>query len=145
MQSPSRPQPTPGGNGARVDYSLARKAVLRAFDGGRLSRYDICDAHPDLIRAANYCGEVTTEPCPVCERGPVVLVSYVFSDELPKIENGKVWDRTNLTPLLSYKEARVYTVEVCRDCSWNHVRSQVVVGHGGSTGRAPKRGRRAST
>jgi uncharacterized protein DUF5318 len=131
--------------GARVDYSLARKATLRAFDGGRVSRYDICDAHPDLIRAANYCGEPTTEECPVCERGPVVLVSYVFCDELPKIENGKIWDRTNLTPLPQYKEARVYTVEVCRDCSWNHVRSQVVVGHGGSTRRAPKRGRRAST
>jgi hypothetical protein len=130
--------------GARVDYSLARKATLRAFHGGRLSRYDICDAHPDLIRAARYCGEHTTDACPICERGPVVLVSYVFSDELSKAENGMVWDRKNLNPLLSYREARLYTVEVCPDCSWNHVRSQVVVGHGRTSRRAPKRGR-AST
>ena len=132
-------------NGARVDYSLARKAVLLAFHGGRLSRFDICDAHPDLIRAANYSGEATGEACPVCEKGPVLLVSYVFSEELSKQENGKVWDRTNLAPLLKFREARLYTVEVCTDCSWNHVRSQVVVGHGRSSRRAPKRGRRAST
>ena len=135
----------PPGGAPRVDYSLARKAVLRAFHGGRLSRYDICDAHPDLIRAANYCGESTGDACPICERGPVVLVSYVFSDELPKTENGKVWDRKNLNPLLAFREARLYTVEVCPDCSWNHVRSQVVVGNGRSARRAPKRGRRATT
>lgn len=116
-----------------------------AFRGGRLSRSEICDAHPDLIRAANYSGEATSETCPICEKGPIVLVSYVFSDELSKQENGMVWDRTNLAPLLKYREARVYTVEVCPECSWNHVRSQVVVGHGRSGRGAPKRGRRAST
>jgi len=134
--------------GARVDYSLARKSVLRAYHAGRVSRFDICDAHPDLIRAANYRGEQTGDLCPICERGAVVLVSYVFSDEFSKQENGQIWDRTNLAPLLRFREARLYTVEVCPDCSWNHVRSQVVVGHGSDRGRArgaPKRGRRAST
>jgi hypothetical protein len=130
--------------GARVDYSLARKAVLVAYHAGRVSRLDICDAHPDLLRAARYCGEQTPETCPVCERGAVVLVSYVFSDEFSKQENGQVWDRANLAPLLKFREARLYTVEVCADCSWNHVRSQVVVGHGRARG-ASKRGRRAST
>ena len=132
-------------NGARVDYSLARNAVLRAYHGGRLSRFEICDAHPDLLRAARYCGEVTSDACPVCEKGPLVWVSYLFSDELSKQENGKVWERGNLAPLLKYREARLYTVEVCPDCSWNHVRSQAVVGHGRAARRAPKRGRRAST
>ena len=145
MQAPDGARPGRDATGARVDYSLARKAVLRAFHGGRLSRFEICDAHPDLLRAARYAGEVTQDVCPVCERGAVVLVSYVFSDELPKIENGKVWDRTNLGPLLTFREARLYTVEVCPDCSWNHVRSQVVVGNGRSARRAPKRGRRATT
>jgi hypothetical protein len=146
MRRPDSRKRSAGASGAaRVDYSLARKSVLRALAAGRISRFEICDAHPDLIRAANYSGEATTEGCPVCEKGPVVLVSYVFSDELSKAENGKVWDRTDLAPLLKFREARLYTVEVCPDCSWNHVRSQVVVGHGRSTRRAPKRGRRAST
>jgi len=145
MQSPNGARPGRSAAEARVDYSLARKAVLHAFRGGRLSRFEVCDAHPDLLRAANYSGEVTSDLCPVCEHGPVVLVSYVFSDELSKLENGKVWDRTNLAPLLKFREARLYTVEVCPNCSWNHVRSQVVVGHGRSSRRAPKRGRRAST
>ena len=127
---------------ARVDYSLAKNAVLRAYHAGRASRFDICDAHPDLVRAANYCGERTSDPCPVCDRGPVVLVSYVFSDEFGKQENGRTWDRTNLAPLLKMREARLYTVEVCPDCSWNHVLSQVVVGHGGAS-RTPKRGARS--
>ncbi len=131
--------------GARVDYSLAKKSVLRAFKAGRASRYELCDAHPDLLRAASYCGEQTTDICPICERGPVVLVSYVFSDELGKQDDGRTWDRTNLAPLLQMREARLYTVEVCPDCSWNHVRSQVVLGHGRTDRRTPKRGRRAST
>jgi len=131
--------------GARVDYSLAKKSVLRAYQAGRASRFDICDAHPDLLRAANYCGEPTSEMCPICEKAPVVLVSYVFSDEFGKQDNGRTWDRKNIAPLLKMREARLYTVEVCPDCSWNHVRSQVVVGHGRTGKATPKRGRRAST
>lgn len=114
-----------------VDYSLARRAVLRDLAAGRLSRFDTCDAHPDLLRAARYCGQPTNDRCPVCDGAPLVLVSYVFSDELPKRENGMVWTQKDLNPLLRYKEVRVYTVEVCTGCGWNHLRAQVAVGHGG--------------
>lgn len=131
-------------SGSHVDYSLARRAVLIAYRSGQVSRLEICDAHPDLLRAARHAGEVTTSGCPVCEKGKLVLVSYVFSDELPKRENGKVWPRGDLAPLLKFREVRLYTVEVCQECSWNHVRSQVVVGHGRGR-RAARRGRRAST
>src|ERR687888_319496 len=75
---------------SRVDYSLARRAVLREYHSGQISRFEICDAHPDLLRAARYSGEKTPSACPVCDGGPVALVSYAFSDAFPKRENGKV-------------------------------------------------------
>ena len=37
---------------AAVDYTLAKRALLRDFRGGILSRFDVCDAHPELLRAA---------------------------------------------------------------------------------------------
>lgn len=117
-----------------MDYSLARRATIRAVRGGRLSRMEVCDAHPDLLRAASYSGEVTTDPCPVCEQGALVLVKYVFSDALPKRDNGMVWTGPDVSRLLELPEARIYTVEVCPDCSWNHLRTQLAL-----TGRARKR------
>jgi hypothetical protein len=125
-----------------VDYSLARRAVLREYHSGRLSRFDICDAHPDLLRAARYCGEVTGSACPICDGGPLALVSYVFSDELPSNENGKVWPHRDVGPLMKLCDARLYTVEVCPDCSWNHLRSQSALGSGRR--RSARKPRRAS-
>ena len=124
-----------------VDYSLARKATIRAFKAGRVSRFEICDAHPDLLRAARFCGEKTSIPCPICERAPVLLVRYAFSDSFPKKEGGRVWAHDDLGPLMQLADARLYTVEVCPECSWNHVRSQLTVGRG----RPRQRRGRAST
>jgi hypothetical protein len=129
---------------SHVDYSLAKRAVLLAYRSGQVSRLEICDAHPDLIRAARFSGEETSTQCPVCESGSLVLVSYVFSDELSKRENGQVWPRGDLAPLLKFREVRLYTVEVCPDCSWNHLRSQVALGHGRAR-RNARKGTRAST
>ena len=123
---------------SRVDYSLARRAVLRDYHSGQISRFEICDAHPDLLRAARYSGEKTSSSCPVCDGGPIVLVSYAFSDTFPKHENGKVWPRNDLGPLLKLRDARLYTVEVCPDCSWNHLLSQAAFG-GRSRSRRPRR------
>ncbi|HVE92630.1 MAG TPA: DUF5318 family protein [Actinomycetota bacterium] len=123
----------------RVDYRLAVQAVLRDFRAGRVQRRDICDAHPDLLRAAGYSGEQTQDPCPVCAKGCVKLVSYVFSDEL-KRDNGRIWPTQDLSPLMKLREAKLYTVEVCPDCGWNHLRFQMIVGHGG-TGRGRKASR----
>jgi hypothetical protein len=122
----------------RVDYSLARKATLRAFAAGRLSRFEICDAHPELLRAARFCGERTEEACPVCEQDCLVLVSYVFSDEFPKRDNGRVWPRNDLAPLFRLSESRLYTVEVCVRCAWNHVRSQLMLSGDRSLGVTPR-------
>ena len=59
------------GNGAVVDYRLTRQAVVREYRKGRLSRLDICDAHPELQRAASGAGTQTQEPCPICEEEPL--------------------------------------------------------------------------
>jgi hypothetical protein len=128
------------GGAGHVDYTLARKATLRALASGRLSRMDVCDAHPDLLRAANYSGEKTSDPCPICEHGLLTLVKYAFSDDMKKADNGMVWTAPDVSPLLKLKEARIYTVEVCPSCSWNHLRSQLML-----TGRPAGRGRSAST
>lgn len=119
-----------------VDYTLAKRAVLRDWRAGRVCRADICDAHPDLLRAARYCGDPVHDPCPVCGKA-LVLVAYAFADELKK-DNGRVWPRDDLAPLLKFREARLYTVEVCADCSWNHLRSAVALGHGGARREASK-------
>ncbi|HWW53370.1 MAG TPA: DUF5318 family protein, partial [Acidimicrobiales bacterium] len=54
------PAERPGGDG-QVSYRLARNAVVSQFQKGRLSRLDVCDAHPELLRAARNVGEATTE------------------------------------------------------------------------------------
>ena len=121
-----------------VDYTLAKHALLRAFRTGTLSRVDVCDAHPDLLRAATHCGEPTREMCPVCSRTELRLVSYAFSDDL-KRDNGRVWPREDVAGLMAFREARLYTVEVCTDCSWNHLRSQIALSND-----SQPRGRKAS-
>lgn len=125
-----------------VDYGLARRATLRRYRAGRVSRAEICDAHPDLVRAASYCGEQTEVPCPVCSGPELRLVSYAFSEEFQKRdrENGRLWDRDDLARLAQMRDARLYTVEVCVDCSWNHLRSQTAYGRA-----SERRGREAST
>jgi hypothetical protein len=120
-----------------VDYTLAKRSVLRDLRAGRVSRMDVCDAHPDLVRAARYSGDRTFESCPVCRSGELLLVAYAFADELKK-ENGRVWPRDDIAPLGKFREARLYTVEVCPDCSWNHLRSAIALGRGGSRREASK-------
>ena len=51
-----------------IDYRLARNMVVSEFRKGRLSRLDVCDAHPELLRAARNVGEPAIQDCPVCEQ-----------------------------------------------------------------------------
>ena len=39
---------------------------LRDFRRGTLPRLDVCDAHPELIRAAQFIGTDIDDECPVC-------------------------------------------------------------------------------
>ena len=71
-----------------TDYALARRAVLRDFRRGALTRLDVCDAHPELMRAAQCIGTELDDECPVCGATNLRLVSYVYGDKL-KQANGR--------------------------------------------------------
>ena len=51
-----------------TDYALARRAVLRDFRSGALTRLDVCDAHPELMRAAQNIGVGMRRPVPGLRR-----------------------------------------------------------------------------
>lgn len=122
-----------------VDYRLARNAVVSEFRKGRLSRLDVCDAHPELLRAATNVGEISREDCPICEEAKVRLVSYVFGTRLPP--SGKcVTTRAELAKLSrGARDLACYVVEVCPSCSWNHLAQTFALGGtkatAGQTGR----------
>lgn len=104
-----------------IDYRLARHSVISEFRKGRLAKHEICDAHPELRRAAREVGEQTSQPCPICEDGNVVLVSYVFGPRLPA--HGRcVTTKAELRALARRSgNFACYVVEVCPQCSWNHL------------------------
>ena len=70
---------TPG----EVDYRLARQHLISEYRKGRLAQHEVCDAHPELMRAARECAQPSREDCPICEAHKLVLVSYVFGPRLP--------------------------------------------------------------
>ena len=77
-----RGRPSSGLSGD-IDYRLARNAVVSDLKRGRMSRLDVCDAQPELLRAARNVGTSTGEDCPICEEAKVVLVSFAFGPRLP--------------------------------------------------------------
>jgi len=121
-----------------IDYSLARRAVLRDLRRGAVSKLDVCDAHPELLRAARSVGTVSPEACPVCGSRELRLVSYVYGDRL-KRANGRCVIETELErPGAAHDEFSRYVVEVCLDCSWNYLRRTSLLGrrHAGGASRA---------
>jgi cytosine/adenosine deaminase-related metal-dependent hydrolase len=104
-----------------VDYTLAKRSILRQARRGLLTIHDICDAHPELLRAARHVGEKVSRPCPVCDRSDLHLLAYVYADQL-KRDNGRVWAIDKALALTaSVKGGTCYVVEVCTGCSWNHL------------------------
>jgi hypothetical protein len=104
-----------------VDYRLARQQVIQQYRKGRLSRLDVCDAHPELRRAATGAGQPTTETCPICEDESLALVTYAFGPRLPA--GGRCITTASELAKLSSGKAQVtcYVVEVCPACAWNHL------------------------
>jgi hypothetical protein len=127
--------------GGQVEYKLARNAVVREFHRGRLSRLDVCDAHPELMRAATQLGTPTGDRCPICEEADLVEVTFVFGSRLPsggrcvtsKAELSRYWRRKD--PVVCY------VVEVCPGCRWNHLTRMYPAGAGvEAVARKPLRG-----
>lgn len=115
---------TPGS----VDYRLRRQSVIADYRKHRLAQHEVCDAHPELVRAAQEVGEPTRIDCPICEAAKVVLVTYVFGPRLPPFGRC-VTSRQELAKLDRRAEASAaYVVEVCPACSWNHLAQVAPVG-----------------
>jgi RNA polymerase subunit RPABC4/transcription elongation factor Spt4 len=107
--------------GAVVEFGLVRRALLRRIAEGTLRYEDICDAHPELLRAATNLGRMTGENCPVCHDQDLVEVTYVFGARLPA---GGTCPTTRAELLkLERREEPVlcYAVEVCTACKFHHL------------------------
>ncbi len=123
-----------------IDYALARRATLESLHAGGGAPSDVCDADPYLVRAARYHGAQSGRACPVCRRAELREVTYVFGDELGQY-SGRIKSAPELEEMAEeHGEFRVYVVEVCLDCSWNHLTTSYVLGDG--VPRRPPRRRR---
>jgi hypothetical protein len=113
-----------------IDYALARRAILAELSRGQRSAAEVCDAHPDLQRAARYHGEPTEVGCPICRKQRLTSVTYAFGDELAHA-SGRARSSRSLAALAArYTNVRIYVVEVCRSCGWNHLRLSFLIGTG---------------
>ena len=118
-----------------VDYTLRKRSVLQDFRTGRISRWEVCDAHPEISRIARNVGEETRIICPVYRREKLRLLNFVYGKEL-NYENGRVFPtRTIFNGLRErYPDFTCYVVEVCTNCNWNHlVRSIRFENNGGNS------------
>jgi hypothetical protein len=120
-----------------IDYSLDKRATLLALFRGVV---DACDADPYLMRAAKYHGEKTERKCPVCKKDGLVELRYTFGDQLGQF-SGRIKNAEELAEMeQEFGEFSVYVVEVCRECSWNHLCATYLLGDGRER-KAPRRQR----
>ncbi len=93
------------------------------------------------MRAARNIGEEIDQVCPVCSHETMRLVRYVYGADL-KRDNGRVvYPEEWLAELAgSHDQFTCYVVEVCIDCSWNHlVRSYMAGRRFRSNGAGPRK------
>jgi hypothetical protein len=128
-----------------TDYALARRAVLRDLQRGAVTRLDVCDAHPELLRAARHVGDKADHRCPVCDARHVRYVSYVYGEGL-KAANGRcIVHESELERLgASHDEFTCYVVEVCPDCGWNFLTRRELHGRSHGGGPQPRKTGRAA-
>jgi hypothetical protein len=123
-----------------IDYRLSRKQIVDAYRAGELARHEVCDAQPELRRAAAHTGRETETECPICEEHAVVVVRYVFGPRLPN--HGRcITSERELRELSRRRgEFTCYDVEVCPACAWNHLLRVRTLGTGRGEQRAAQQG-----
>jgi hypothetical protein len=104
-----------------VDHRLARRMLINQVRLGRISRTEVCDAHPELIRAARNVGTETQADCPICEESKLRIVTYVFGHRLPP--HGRCVSTAKELRQLGSREGEhtAYVVEACTECRWHHL------------------------
>jgi hypothetical protein len=108
-----------------VDHRLARRMLINQVRLGRISRTEVCDAHPELIRAARNVGVETSAECPICEDSKLSIVTYVFGHRLPAsgrcVSTAKeIRDLKRMVRKYD-GEMTAYVVEACPECRWHHL------------------------
>ena len=122
---------------AYIDYTLDKRATLLALYRGI---GNACDADPYLLLAAKFHGLKVERPCPVCKQNSLVELRYTFGDQLGQF-SGRIKSVDELVDMeKEYGEFRVYIVEVCRECAWNHLCVSFALGDGIER-KAPRRQR----
>jgi uncharacterized protein DUF5318 len=138
---PTRPPSPP--SSPSVDYSLARRAALSAVRKGLIGTTDVCDAHPELLRAAKNIGDSVAAPCPICSHDTLKWVRYVYGDELRSNNGRVVYPAEWLDELTAaHDQFTCYVVEVCVDCAWNHLVRSYLTGRRFVTGGGRQQGGR---
>lgn len=126
------------GAGGVVDHRLSRRHLINEYRRGRLRLDQVCDAHPELIRAAKNLGTPATVACPICSEQELRLVTYVFGSRLPAhgrcVSTAAELAKLNARP----DELTAYVVEACVSCRWHHLLRVLPVG------RRPPRARASS-
>lgn len=125
----------------RTDYRMAKRALVREVTEGTVRLSDVCDAHPELLRAARNVGTATARACPICsladQRAAVPhddadtlrLVTYVFGDSLRRPSGRVVWAHDELDGLAAKHDSiSAYVVECCLVCGWNHLVESFLLG-----------------
>ena len=114
--------------GGLVDHRMARRATINEVQRGRLGREEVCDAHPELMRAARSVGKRTEAICPICAEYNLVLVTYVFGPRLPS--HGRL--AADNDELLAFhrrpEEYTAYVVEACCSCRWHYLVRALPIG-----------------
>jgi hypothetical protein len=113
-----------------VSFALARRAALETMRRGGAFNADYCDADPGLLRAAKHHGEPAGRDCPVCRRPELVEVTWVYGAQLGPLSGSA--RATGQLPVMAHEfgRFRVYVVEVCRRCTWNHLVISFTLGDG---------------
>ncbi|MGD0741965.1 MAG: DUF5318 family protein [Acidimicrobiales bacterium] len=105
----------------QIEYRLARDSVVRDFRRGRLSRLEVCDAQRELLRVARNLGRATEVECPICDGARLVHVAFAFGPRLPPGGRALAMDGEMRALARSRGDVAFYIVEVCPECSWNHL------------------------
>lgn len=119
-----------GTDGSRgiIDHRLARRMLISEVKRGRVPLEQVCDAHPELIRAARNVGTRTTTVCPICDDSELRLVTYVFGHGVGP--QGRCVSTAREMRRLASRPAELsaYVVEACIDCRWNHLLRVLPIG-----------------
>ena len=118
-----------------VDHRLARRHLINEYRRGRLRIDQVCDADPELIRAARNVGSESRSTCPICQETKLKLITYVFGSRLPS--HGRCVSTAKELAALNGRsdDLTAYVVEACVECRWHHLLRVIPVGG--------KKGRRA--